>query len=602
MSLFGGLYVGTSGLKTSQNALNTVAHNLSNVNTTGYVRQQVAETDVNYTTISTTQAIGDSRIGDGVQYSECRHIRDHFFDQLYRQETGRYSFYETSYSAILEVEDILGELDGAAFAGSLEGLWTAFEELSKSPSDSTNISLLVSKAASFIDNASSVYQSFIEYQGNLNRQIKSMVENINAIGVRIDELNDQISLVECGNLEKANDLRDERDLLIDTLAGYGNITYEEDTNSRVTVRFNYEDFVTDAGVNEMALLQDDTTDFYTPYWPQNVKWVTNPQTGEKEADYSVAQIFDLTKEISTERNTDVGALRSLLLARGDHIANYTDLTTSAMTDVKLESLGISLNQYNEEYGLEYYNKFISNSVMMNVQAEFDNLVHYVATTINEVLAKNCDPASGYLCNADGTPMQMFLKSTSDPYEQISFATAADAQAAAEASNGKIIVIYDDNNEPTNQCWQYMEEDVNNSKTLYNCASMKINQELVQTPTKLGFVEKDNSSDYTIGELFIKAFEDKQLFLNPNATTESSFENCYIDLVNQVGTSGDVYKGLYEYQQNAVQQVEEKRQTVIGVSSDEELEHMIMYQNAYNAASRYINVINTLLDSVISMAQ
>ena len=70
----------------------------------------------------------------------------------------------------------------------------------------------------------------------------------------------------------------------------------------------------------------------------------------------------------------------------------------------------------------------------------------------------------------------------------------------------------------------------------------------------------------------------------------------------MSTMGNVFKDVYEYQQLAVEQAESNRQSVIGVSSDEELEHMIMYQNAYNAASRYINVINTLLDSVISMAQ
>ena len=52
MGLFGSLYVGASGLQTSQNALNTVAHNLSNVDTQGYTRQQVAQADRSYTTIS----------------------------------------------------------------------------------------------------------------------------------------------------------------------------------------------------------------------------------------------------------------------------------------------------------------------------------------------------------------------------------------------------------------------------------------------------------------------------------------------------------------------------------------------------------------------
>ena len=597
MSLFGGLYVGASGLKTSQNSLNTVAHNLSNLNTVGYVRQQVAQADVRYNTISTSQAIADTQIGDGVQYSECRHIRDYFLDQLYREESGRYSFYETSYSAILEVEDILGELDGDAFAQSLDGLWTAFQELSKTPSDGTYISLLVSKAASFAENANAVYESLHEYQDNLNLQIKDMVDSMNSIAERIDELNLEIACIEVGGLENANDLRDERDLLLDTLSGYGNITYKEDSAGRVSVRFNNVDFVTDAGPYHIGLLQDNETGFYTPYWEQNVVWRTD-ENGEKYADYSAANLFNLTETISTENDTDVGGLRALLLARGNHVANYTDIHPDLMTDIKLESLGITFNQYDEEYGTQYYNDHIAGSVIMNVQAEFDNLVHYVITTVNEVLAEHCEPENGYLCNPDGTPMQMFLKSTGDSYEKVTYTEqqATDAEAAGE----KLYRIYDENDNPTNEYWRYIEEDENRTETLYNSANVIINQELVQTPAKLGFVREDDSTDFNIGKAFIEAFDAKQLYLNPNATAESTFQSCYIDLVGQVGTSGDVFKGLYEFQQLATQQVDANRQTVIGTSSDEELEHMIMYQNAYNAASRYINVINTLLDSVINM--
>ena len=270
MSLFSGLYVGKSGLQSSQNALNTVAHNLSNINTTGYVRQQVAKSDINYNTISTTPAISDLQIGQGVQYSECRHIRDEFLDMIYRAESGRSDFYETSYSAILEIEDILGELDGAAFKESVEGLWTAMEELSKSPNDSTYISLFVQKCTGFAENASSVYKSFIEYQDNLNLQIKDIVDEMNEIGERIVWLNSEISQIEVVNLEHANDLRDERDLLIDTLAGYGNITYDEDIYGRVTIRFNGVDFVTENDNYEIGLKQDLETGFYTPYWKQNV--------------------------------------------------------------------------------------------------------------------------------------------------------------------------------------------------------------------------------------------------------------------------------------------------------------------------------------------
>lgn len=605
MSLFGGLYVGKSGLQTSQNALNTVAHNLSNQNTTGYVRQQVAMTDTYYNTISTTKAISNSQTGDGVRYSEVRHIRDYFFDMKYREESGRYSFYETSYSTTLEIEDILGELDGAAFKDSLDGLWTAMEELSKTPSDSTYMSMLVSKAASFVQNATSVYQSFIEYQDNLNLQIRDAVDEINAIGTRIDELNKKISMIETGGIEKANDLRDERDLLIDTLAGYGNITYSEDANSRVTVRFNGTDFVTDAGAYKMGLQQDDETGFYTPYWEQNAIKTTDGN-GREVLDISVAHVFKLSETISTDAGTDVGGLRALLLARGDHVANFLDLSNNA-TQKKLDALKLnSIDEYNKDpegYEQKYYNDNIANSLMMNIEAEFDNLVHAVVTKVNEVLADNCDPKSGYLCNDDGTPMQLFLKGSYTPYEKI---TDKNEIQAAKDSGAKLYEIYDENGNGTGTYWKYVEEydasDPDSRKNLYNCANLKINQELVQTPSKLGFVKEDGSTDYSLGKQLLKAFEDAEIYINPNATKASPFENCYTEIVNQMSTMGNVFKDVYEYQQLAVEQAESNRQSVIGVSSDEELEHMIMYQNAYNAASRYINVINTLLDSVISMAQ
>lgn len=600
MSLFGGLYVGKNGLQTSQYALNTVAHNLSNVNTPGYVRQQVAQTDINYNTISTTKAVANSQTGDGVQYSEVRHIRDHFLDMKYREESGRYSFYEASFSTVLEIEDILGELDGAAFKDSLEGLWTAMEELSKTPSDETYISLLVSKSASFVQNAASVYKSFIEYQDNLNLQIKDIVGEINKIGTRIDELNKEISMIETGGLEHANDLRDERDALLDSLSGYGNITYKEDIFGRVTVRFNETDFVTSSCAYRMGLQQDNETGFYTPYWEQNA-FYTKDESGKDVLDISVAHVFDMTEIISTKHGTDVGGLRALLLARGDHIANFTDLDARYDTSGKLEALEMTSSEYKnnaEENEKTYYNDYIANSLMMNIEAEFDNLVHAVATKINQVLADNCDPKSGYLCNEDGTPMQMFLKSIEPPYEKIQLSEAQEGD--------KLYPIYGEDGKATDFYWRYVEEYDENfpddTSLLYNCSSLKINQELVQTPTKLGFVKEEDSTDYNLGMQFIKAFQDNQLFINPNATKPSAYENCYIEMVSQMANIGSVFKDIYEFQELAVEQAENNRSTVIGVSSDEELEHMIMYQNAYNAASRYINVINTLLDSVISMAQ
>ena len=88
MSLFGSLYLGDSGLRTSQNALHTVAHNLSNLNTPGYVRQQVANTDTIYTNGGRSKRGWQQQVGTGSRYAECRHVRDQYLDMTYREESG----------------------------------------------------------------------------------------------------------------------------------------------------------------------------------------------------------------------------------------------------------------------------------------------------------------------------------------------------------------------------------------------------------------------------------------------------------------------------------------------------------------------------------
>ena len=67
MPLMGSLYIGSSGLQTSQNSLNTTAHNLSNLDTTGFVRQQVLLGDRLYNTIKKgSVSVSSQQTGLGV--------------------------------------------------------------------------------------------------------------------------------------------------------------------------------------------------------------------------------------------------------------------------------------------------------------------------------------------------------------------------------------------------------------------------------------------------------------------------------------------------------------------------------------------------------
>ena len=101
------------------------------------------------------------------------------------------------------------------------------------------------------------------------------------------------------------------------------------------------------------------------------------------------------------------------------------------------------------------------------------------------------------------------------------------------------------------------------------------------------------------EALKKAFEEAIYTLNPNVTTPVCFKDYYKNLVAQLANTGSVFRAVQENQTVATDALLSAREQIVGVSSDEELTNMIMYQNAYNASSRYINVISEMLDHLLS---
>lgn len=543
MPLMGSLYIGKSGLQTSQNALNTTAHNMSNADTKGYVRQQVMLGTGIYNTIKVDfKAVASQQLGLGVEYSKTRQVRDYFLDQTYRKELGRCEFYTVSRDALEEVEFLLDEMNGETFQGSLNNLWTSVQELAKDPSSAVTQGLLIERCSEFLNRAQSVYGGLKDYQNNLNASVKQKVDTINEYAKQIKELNDSIRYIEVGGFEEANDLRDTRNRLVDELAGMANISYSEDIDGNICIQLEGEDLVKRDVVYEIGLDTDPNTGFYTPFWIHNAKYTTNSD-GTRVYNIEGAKVFDLEMVVSSDLNTDVGSLKSTLMARGDHIANYTDLKE------------------------ENYSNSVSQSVVMNVMAEFDQLIHNIATTMNKVIADNADPNTGYLCDpATGKPLQIFQKIASDGY-------AADGT--------------------------YMEEDQDINETLYTIDNLQINQKLLQQPTLLGFVKNDDSVDFETMEQMKAAFMAQSNTLNPYVKKTSNFIDYYGDLVSQVANSGSVFISVLTNQQKTVDSTFAAREQIIGVSQDEELTNMVKFQNAYNASSRYINVISEMLEHIIS---
>lgn len=538
----GSLYTGVSGLQTSNNALNTTAHNMSNVDTTGYTRQQVAQGTRTYVTISKSQKTSWQQIGLGVNYSQTRQVRDLLLDKNYRREMGRGAFYDVSTKALEEIEGILGEsTEGEEFSVAMSNLWTGVQELSKDPTNPVQQNLFVTRAAEFLTKASAVYTSLCQYQDDMNKTVYKDVNKINSYAEQIEALNEKIVRIEAGDVEHANDLRDQRNHLLDELGKMGSISYEENEVGYVNVKLEGFDLVKGGLINKIGLYEDPKTGFYTPYWEilADAEYDSKGQRIVTEEGIANAKVFDLTRTISSDLNTDIGSLKGTLLARGDHHATYAEIK-----DINTDGV----------YEEGWYNSHISQSIVMNVEAEFDQLINAIATKINGILedAANREGAadvSSYLRDENGNPYQLFQKSID----------AGD----------------------------------------WTVSNMVINADLRQNPTLLSFRLSDHSEDNETMEKLKTAFSESVYTLNPNVQTPVNFVNYYKNLVGQVANSAYVFRGVQESQTVTTDALFSAREQIVGVSSDDELTNMIMYQNAYNASSRYINVISEMLEHILT---
>ena len=560
---FGSLYVGASGLQNAQNAINTTANNLANVDTKGYVRQQVRYADKNYTILKDSRAnVNMQQSGLGVSIGDVVHARDIFLDKTYRQETGRMSFYSARYETATYVEDLMQELNGQQFKQSVSDLWQAFQEVSTKPADSTNQNLVLQKADLLVSRTQKLYSDLQNYQSNINDQIKDDVDRVNTIGNRIYELNLQIQKVEAGGTETAMTLRDERDSLLDELGNYGRIEVTEDATGFAYVDMEGVRFVDENRCYNMGLKAADGTSFYTPYWPQ--------QSDVEKGQY--VPVFRLSGEISSEMNTDIGSIKSKLLVRGDTYGRREDMASE------------------ESYGN------IEGCTLMEVEAELDVLFSRIVKSMNDIYCPNTETTSAFT-SKDGVTYPAGTKILDEencargvdgelPPRELFTRIGIDRYTKVTGKDGKTYYVYNEQN-----------PDV--SSTRYAIGTITVNSDLKRQITLMPAYKKDGSVDYEMGAKLAAAWEVKDMKLNPYDQKPCTFEEYYDKMVDQLGIEGNTYKSVTETLSGAVSSVDSKRQQVSGVSSDEELSNMIKFQSAYNAASRFMNVISEMTETIVT---
>ncbi len=613
---FGSFYIGNSGLVNAQNALNVTANNLANVDTPGYVREQVRFSDKSYITrVNPTPGTNIQQSGLGVSISDVAHARDIFLDKAYRRENGRSEFYSSMYTTVSYVEDILQEIDGEEFKTSVSDLWQAFQEFGKDPSNSTNQSLVLQKSELFLSRTQSVFDDLKKYQQNINEEIEDKIERVNEIGKRIHEINLEVQKIEANGLETAMTLRDERDSLIDELSGYLNIEAKENSVGVVIVKVEGVDFVNEDYFNKIGLRVKESakgTGFYTPFWGH----LSDAAQGES----GYTDVFDMTKDISTEYNNDIGSIKALLFARGENYGEYEYLEKDSIvssedgypyTDAQIDIL-------NEKYD---YSK-IEDCVVAETQADVAYLLHQVIKAMNDILVPNTTMTDAQIEAAAGPGATVIsaIGADGNTYEITNKTKILDIENCNVGADKKIPpeelfvrdnceryteVTYTDVNGEVQTLYVYNEENEFSPNTLYKLGNVSINPDLLKEVTKLpvykqnGTEDRYGAVDMSLGTQITEAWQKTSMIIAPDDAVPCNFENYYDKIVDRLGIAGNVYYTASQTMSATVSSVDNQRQQVIGVSSDEELSNMIKYQSAYNAASRYINVISEMTDTIVS---
>ena len=326
---FFGLSIGKKGLYAYQAALTTTAHNASNIDTEGYTRQEtVRKTE---TPISISSKYG--MMGSGVIVDSIKSIRDSYFDTKYRYNNAILADNNTKAYYLDTIQSYFSEVNADGTTANMDDFFAALSALSNDVGNTTIRTEVTSSANTFAESLNYLYDSLQSTQTEINYEIKTIAEQINVYAAELASVTRQINTVEVRG-ENANDLRDKRELIIDKLSEYANVTAQE--------------IETPHSVNQYIVKIDgavlvDTYEYFTlSVEAQNTSVNENNVDGLYELVWSSGQRFN-----SSSKSLG-GKLQSLIELRdGNNDKNFNGKTTLKENDTIITVTGANIQSIAE---------------------------------------------------------------------------------------------------------------------------------------------------------------------------------------------------------------------------------------------------------------
>jgi len=524
MSSISSLTKAISGLNAAQKGLQVTGHNISNTNTKGYTRQQLLQSDSSYLTVGINGGY-KMQVGLGVTCDEIRQIRDDLADKRFRTESSVLNYYQKLNSVTTDIESMFDEPYGDTISDLLNTFWSQAQKLSTSPTGVEERMSFISTAKVLASKVNKVTESLTEYQQKLNIDVEAATSRINEIIEEIAEYNEKISIEKVTG-ENANDYRDQRNLLLDELSTYGNISYYEEADRRVAVSFEGHTVVNKGITIKMKLEQtEEGSPFSSPIWED-----------------SGSRVYKLDEKTTSVEGNDTGSLKALLVARGNNVVNQgTQWKDIALND------NLSVDAEGNAFVIPKIQKLLNDFTLGLVELVNDS---FSGTGIGGHEGK------------DGVTV----------FTQI--------------HEGQGLIA----------------------------GNIQVNPELLESGgyNKLGTVKKgengvDNSSNTgdnsIITDFLTKMNENKTWYQGAGDSAPyqktSTLKDFFSELVTDLGTQGSLFTSKANEKNISVTNIENERQAMGGVSTDEEFSNMLKYQYAYNASARMITMLDGMLDTIIN---
>lgn len=242
--------IARTALTTTQKAITVTGHNVANLNTPGYSRQE--------TVVSERPPLNGQpgMMGTGVQAVAIRRFVDQFVNRQLttsRQDLGRLS---VARDELFRLQNIFKDSNNEGIAARLSDLFQGFQDVATNPNELTARSVLLAKAVQLSSSLNQASAELKTAEQSLNFQVKQTVTEVNSLAKQIAELNDKIVTAEVTG-QNANDLRDQRDAVVNDLAQRIDVTAIESTSGALSIFVARGQVLVESGtVRELAAVED----------------------------------------------------------------------------------------------------------------------------------------------------------------------------------------------------------------------------------------------------------------------------------------------------------------------------------------------------------